>query len=240
MHLSAVNTKPIVPLKPVAKISVTTEVMEKIKGYIVDNDLAPGSMLPYEAELISALNVGKSTLKQAIKSLEAIGILEVKAGKGIFVANFDYSNLARHLSFSVAKNLTNREHLVNARWTLEAGAMAILIKKGANTELIAELRRQIGRFRNAKSYKEFVDMDFKFHRTLIEATKNPFLVEFGSLLTEFFANIPDYSKSLKEIDFDYQTTSHGSIVEALEKGDFADFINMMSAQLGGWKKINTR
>jgi DNA-binding FadR family transcriptional regulator len=102
-------------IKPIKRVSLTSQVIERIKEYIRDNDLQPGDMLPPEAELSNMMQVGRRVAREALKSLETIGVIELKVGKGILISEFDYNNLTKHLFFSLSRNDENLKDLVEAR-----------------------------------------------------------------------------------------------------------------------------
>ena len=71
-------------LTPVPKQSLSKMVVEKIKEGVVSGAIAPGDFLPSEAELSERFGVGKSSVREAIKMLEALGVVEICKGNVIF------------------------------------------------------------------------------------------------------------------------------------------------------------
>ena len=66
------------------------ETGDAIRAYIVDKQLKPGDPLPSEAELATQLDVGKTSVREALRRLEAHGVVEVRRGKGLFVGTFSF------------------------------------------------------------------------------------------------------------------------------------------------------
>jgi GntR family transcriptional repressor for pyruvate dehydrogenase complex len=72
-------------MKKIRRVSVTDEVVERIRTLIVGEDFAVGSKLPTEYDFCDKLGVGRSTIREAFKVLQAIGFIELRPGKGAFV-----------------------------------------------------------------------------------------------------------------------------------------------------------
>ena len=73
------------PLQPITKTRLSEAAIEQIKELIVSENLEPGSKLPSERDLVEALGVGRSSIREALRILEIMGLVEVLPGKGAFV-----------------------------------------------------------------------------------------------------------------------------------------------------------
>src|SRR5215467_259326 len=73
------------PLKPIPRIDITVEVIERIKQLLASGELQPGAKLLPERELAKMLNISRPSLRQALKVLTAIGVIESKVGDGTFI-----------------------------------------------------------------------------------------------------------------------------------------------------------
>ena len=71
--------------KPIKRVSLQSEIIKYIQSYIEENDLKEGDRLPSQGQFIEMMQVSRTALREAVKTLEAEGIVEVKNGKGIFV-----------------------------------------------------------------------------------------------------------------------------------------------------------
>ena len=76
-------------LKPLGAPPLHREIQRRIKAYILEQKLATGDRLPTETEMAAQLQVSRNALREALKALEAIGLVEVRMGSGTFVAPFD-------------------------------------------------------------------------------------------------------------------------------------------------------
>ena len=82
-------------------MAVTDEAIEKIKGMIVSGALRPGDRLPKESELASELGLSRNSLREAVRALSLIRILDVRQGDGTYVTSLDPQLLLEALSFVV-------------------------------------------------------------------------------------------------------------------------------------------
>src|SRR5258706_15386912 len=72
---------------------------EAIKNYIIENDLQPGDPLPPEIELTRIFKVSRTSVREAVKSLESLGMIEARSGSGLFVKSFSFEALLDHFAY---------------------------------------------------------------------------------------------------------------------------------------------
>src|SRR5215471_3539788 len=77
-------------LKALKRTPLLHQIQEEIKGYVIRNNLRPGDPLPSEGDLARQLGIGRNSVREAVKSLEVLGILEARAGSGLFVKSFSF------------------------------------------------------------------------------------------------------------------------------------------------------
>jgi len=89
-------------IKPLARPPLLhVSVQESLKSYIDDNALAPGAPLPPENDLAQQLGVSRNSVREAIKALESLGILETRRGIGVFVKAFSFEPLLANLAYGL-------------------------------------------------------------------------------------------------------------------------------------------
>ncbi|GAB3828327.1 FadR/GntR family transcriptional regulator [Dactylosporangium cerinum] len=127
-------------------------VTEQIKTYIIENRLKPGDSLPTEAVLSEALNASRSSLREAIKTLAALDIVEVRHGFGMFVGRLSLSSLVESLTF---RGLLSPEDdfrvlldLVEVRQLFEQGMASQIIER-LDTGQLSELERLVDQLEGA-------------------------------------------------------------------------------------------
>ncbi|MGH3440223.1 MAG: FadR/GntR family transcriptional regulator, partial [Sciscionella sp.] len=116
-------------------------IQERIKDWILDQELASGDPMPTEAELVERLNVSRNSVREALKALQALGIVEIRHGFGTYVGDCSLDPFADALVFRGRKSLRSdrREmhEIVDLRQALEAGLISLLIPVMDDTDLAA-------------------------------------------------------------------------------------------------------
>ncbi|MDH7602628.1 MAG: FadR/GntR family transcriptional regulator [Armatimonadota bacterium] len=219
-------------LEPVKRTSLTSQVMEAVKSYIIDNNLQPGDRLPTEKELTTTLGVSRNILREALKSLEAVGLIEIKVGDGMYVSDFDYSSVVTHISFALARNGKELDHFLEARLVIEVGALDFVVERLTEDEL-AKLEEINTRVSGAESVEERAEADLEFHKSLLAIAGNPVLNEFGAFLARFFAE----TLALTDRHSTQVTASaHKALIEALRSRDAGAAKEIMRKHILTWKE----
>ncbi|WP_330176637.1 FadR family transcriptional regulator [Streptomyces sp. NBC_01498] len=156
-------------------MAVTDEAIEKIKGMIVSGALRPGDRLPKESELAAELGLSRNSLREAVRALSLIRILDVRQGDGTYVTSLDPQLLLEALSFVVDfhRDDTVLEFLA-VRRILEPAATAMAASRIREAELEA-LGAQLDALGAEPSVEELVAADLEFHRGIVQASGNSVL-----------------------------------------------------------------
>jgi len=156
-------------------MSVTDEAIEKVKEMIVSGALRPGDRLPKESELASDLGLSRNSLREAVRALSLIRILDVRQGDGTYVTSLDPQLLLEALSFVVDfhRDDTVLEFLA-VRRILEPAATAMAAARIPVSRLDA-LSRQLDGLGAEPSVEELVACDLEFHRGIVQASGNSVL-----------------------------------------------------------------
>jgi DNA-binding FadR family transcriptional regulator len=208
--------KPIKPLErpPLLHISV----QESLRRYIEDNSLKAGDPLPPESFLAQQLGVGRNSVREAIKALESLGVLETRRGVGIFVKEFSFQPLLDNLAYGLQASLRDVEELREIRRVLETGLIDKTIEM-ISPEDIAALRAVTKRMRErAERNESFAEEDQQFHQLLFRCQQNNML----SALIDIFWTA--FYKASNFADLDNPTPlatwkDHHEIVEAVAAKD---------------------
>src|SRR6478752_10780111 len=99
-------------------------IQQRIERYIIDSGSSPGNLLPPQQELARALGISVPSLREAMKSLEAIGVIEVRHGSGTYVGRFSLDPLVDGLTFRIrleaGENMRTMSELLEIRTVLES------------------------------------------------------------------------------------------------------------------------
>ncbi|GAA5612322.1 FadR family transcriptional regulator [Streptomyces platensis] len=156
-------------------MAVTDEAIEKIKGMIVSGALRPGDRLPKESELAAELGLSRNSLREAVRALSLIRILDVRQGDGTYVTSLDPQLLLEAMSFVVDfhRDDTVLEFLA-VRRILEPAATAMAAGRIGTAELDA-LEAQLDALGPSPSVEDLVACDLEFHRGIVAASGNSVL-----------------------------------------------------------------
>ncbi|MFI6286277.1 FadR/GntR family transcriptional regulator [Streptomyces sp. NPDC051018] len=156
-------------------MAVTDEAIEKIKSMIVSGELRPGDRLPRESELAAALGLSRNSLREAVRALSLIRILDVRQGDGTYVTSLDPQLLLGALSFAVDfhRDDSAREFLA-VRRILEPAATAMAAARIGEDELDA-LTGRLDALGSDPPVEELAAADLEFHRGIARASGNAVL-----------------------------------------------------------------
>jgi len=189
-------------------------VQNAIKSYIIEKGLTAGDSLLPETELAKSLGVGRNSVREAVKALESLGILETRRGIGIFVRSFSFDPILDNLQFAHMQDLKELSDLLEIRQLLETGMLAKVIAnmtEACLAELTGILRRMQAR---AEKGEPFRDEDREFHKVLLDATGNDVLLKLLDMFWLLFSKTAQYT--LLEDQYPQQTyQDHVAIVAAV-------------------------
>jgi GntR family transcriptional repressor for pyruvate dehydrogenase complex len=164
------------PIRPYSPVSRLEEVDERIKEYIAKNELRPGDRLPGESWFASQLGVGRPLVREAMKGLEAVGVLEARKGVGRFVRAFEAGTYLSHFTTQVLiQSFTERE-LIEIRCLLEIAAASDAVPRLTDDDL-TEIRRLWEVIRStAEAGGTDTAGDLGLHRVIMSRADNRFII----------------------------------------------------------------
>jgi GntR family transcriptional regulator, transcriptional repressor for pyruvate dehydrogenase complex len=156
-------------------MALTDEAIEKIKQMILSGRVRPGEKLPREADLAAELGLSRNSLREAVKALSLINVLDVRQGDGTYATSLAPSLLLEALSFIVDfhRDDTVLEFL-EVRRILEPAATAMAAMKMTDEDL-AELERILDSVDVDSAVENFVAADLEFHRKIALGSGNTVL-----------------------------------------------------------------
>lgn len=209
-------SKAITPLRRTPLLHVS--VQESVKAFIGDNGLGPGSALPPEGEIASALGVSRNSVREAVKALESVGILQTRRGVGVFVSDFSFAPLLDNLAFGLRGSLDDIDDLLEIRRVLEEGLIAKAVRLSGDED-VAALRRVTAAMRaRAEKGLPFPEEDQEFHQLLLRPAGNRMLTRLNDVFWQAFYKVSDFV-SLDGADNVATWRDHEAIVEAVAARD---------------------
>jgi GntR family transcriptional regulator, transcriptional repressor for pyruvate dehydrogenase complex len=155
------------------KTSVSLQAAEAIKALIIAGELGSGDALPPERNLAVTLGISRPSVREAIRVLTAMNVVEPRHGGGTYVTSLDPRLLVRPISFLLRIEPRTFLHLFEVRQVLEVAAARLAAPKMTD-QLVDELQELVdeaaGALRRPARYSE---LDFDLHRKIVESTGNP-------------------------------------------------------------------
>lgn len=181
------------------KVTVVESIVEQIVRQIQAGRLKPGDKLPSERQLIEMLNVGRSSIREALQGLAAIGVVESRAGQGSFISQNvhllmpDIENPA--LPASLQREM--RLKLIEARRMVEVDIVGLAAQR-ATDEGVSRLQELFELYRDAirgRAFANAAKTNYDFHMALAQMAQNPFV---APMIDNLLRTVPF---SLRESEF---------------------------------------
>lgn len=206
------------------EFSIRDQVMNMVVQKIRDNTWPPGSRLPVEAELVDLMAISRTALREAVRTLAALGILKSNKKAGTVVQPFENWNV---LDASVLRWMRNEDGLptdvlrqiIEARLAFEPVAAELAAKRASKTQLKRIHDTFEGMVRAPKNARKlWVDADLEFHLAILAASGNVFLMRLGDALSHALEEIFVRSSAKRE-DYRSVLAEHKAVLDAINAGD---------------------
>lgn len=199
--------------------SVTDHAIDKIRERIVSGAWRPGDRLPKESELAAQLGLSRNSLREAVRALSQLRVLEVRQGDGTYVSSLEPDLLLESTGF-ISHLLLGETAvaLYEVRRILESAAAARAAARIDEQEK-AELGRSLERMRAAQTVEELVDADVAFHAVIARAAGNPVLTSLLASLATRTLRVRLWHGRAADDALDVTREEHRRILEAILQGD---------------------
>ncbi len=177
----------------VKTLTVADAVVEKILEYISTGKLLWGEQLPAQRELAKMLNVGVSSVREALQILQAMGFIEVKRGQGTYITGNSAEPLLKSLTHSIYQD-TNIQDLMEVREVLDTGLAVLSAKKSQESDIktMEACVVEMGKYYNTDAELS-AKSDMDFHIALAQSVDNQLLEKFSyavrSLYEKFLGEV---------------------------------------------------
>ncbi len=183
--------------QPVRIARASQEIVDQIKDAILSGQLTVGQHLPSERDMAEQFDVSRVTVRDALRTLEALGLVEVRVGAsgGAFVRNPDFQRISESLSTMLRLRKTSLMALVEARMVVETAIVEFAAQRATQEDLedMEEALKEAIEA-HAAGNPHFSPYSVAFHTALARAAKNPVLLftvdSFRSLFYETLEKLP--------------------------------------------------
>lgn len=204
-------------VRAVQRRSLVEQAAEELGRLVGEGEWAVGTRLPGEVELARELGVGRSTVREAVRALTVLGLLEARQGAGTFVASTTpVTDLDSRLRRAVIADV----YEVRVALEIEAGRLAAARRTAADLDVLAG---RLAERDAAVDAAAFVDADLAFHRAVVACAHNPVLTDvfdrFAGALREALLDLDDDTTLRTPADRAQATEAHRDLAGAIAAGD---------------------
>lgn len=159
-------------------MAVTDDAILRVKEMIVTGELKPGDRLPREADLAERLGLSRNSLREAVKALSLVRVLDVRQGDGTYVSSLRADHLLGALSFVLELHRGEESVLevLEVRRILEPAATAMAAQR-VGPEEVAALRALCDEAEHTRSVEDLVRHDLEFHQAIARCSGNAYLAQ---------------------------------------------------------------
>lgn len=216
-------------INQVKKTTMSQNIVQQLMELIINGTLDRGDKLPSEKQLMEMFGVGRSTLREAIRALVALGLVEVRVPEGTFVSQSFGDFFTKHLDLMSKISYDNILELVEARVKMEAVLAEMAAEKSTEADHKV-LDSVIEEMKNSSEHARFLELDLEFHRLIADMARNTFLTEvlqISSVVTKVWMVkvIEGYSIRQKLVD------QHVAVAEAIKAKNPSEAKKSMSIHL---------
>jgi DNA-binding FadR family transcriptional regulator len=206
-----------VEFRAIRRNAVAHETIDTIKEMIVHGELTAGQRLPAERDLAVQLGVSRPSLREAIRALIALNILESRHGEGTFESSLEPDLLSEPIDFVLQVNDGGMTALFEARRVLEAGIAALAAERATDLEL-AELEDFVKHGRTKLADAEaFIKHDVEVHDRIRRAARSP-------VLASMLGSVSTLSRESRRL------TAQSASVRARAQADHARMVKTLKAR----------
>jgi|LSQX01.3.fsa_nt_gb DNA-binding FadR family transcriptional regulator len=222
--------------EPVSQKRVSEIVTEKIESSILDGTFEDGSKLPPEEQLASQLGVGRRAVREALKILEAKGLISIQMGVGAIVQRNDLDSFLKVLTHNVRSylsiNKADLEHVMKLRQIFEGAAVDELVNN-PDPQKILELTEIVEKQRHAFAagdYAAYQEWHFEFHNSIVNVLDNPVISMIYQQMLMLIRASMEKTGSQPEVTH-RAIEDHQRMVDALSSGSLSEYRDIQRIHL---------
>ncbi len=174
---------------PIKTKRLYEEIVEQIKQLISDGRLKPGDRLLAERELAEQFQVSRASVREAIRTLEMLGVIDIRPGEGTFVRSSQADDIIRPLAMFLAVERSSLLDMFEMRRIFETATAGLAAERASDEELdqISSTLEDMQERLNVQDPEKGQEFDTAFHYAVAEAAHNSLLTKLFKTVSEEFA-----------------------------------------------------
>ena len=204
-----------------APTGLVSDTIGAISRHIRENDLMPGDRLPSEAQMSKDLNVSRTVVREAFRSLAAMRIIELATGKRAAIAQIDHGAMSLMIEHGVHTDQINVQQIYDVRRTIETRIVTLAAIRRSDAEATELLTLALAMQAAADEPMQLLELDLAFHMLLARASRNPVF----ALIVGAFQGITrqtwpiGWKSRSTQASRDLMLATHGDIARAVAASD---------------------
>ena len=222
-------------LAPISEQSVVDKTIKRIIDAITNGTYKVGQKLPNEYELISELQISRNSLREAMKVLSTIGIVEIKRGDGTYVCDQINPSVFDNVVYGLVFDISSSAELSELRRSFDEIMLRLSIEKATQKD-IDELQHFIDLMReNLKkgNIKAAAEADYNFHIRMVDACQNKLLSRIIKGVYQFFRHSIEVNIKNEE-DYAHAAEYHQALLNTIIDRDKARVCDVVATSLKSW------
>ena len=217
------------------RLSLTQHCLRSIQQYVADNNLGPGDKLPPMQEWSAQLGVSVVVVREAFQALQALGLVDIQHGRGIFVRGLKDTDFLDMIAFRHSLESLTLEETVEMRGMLDLAALENCIAR-ASPEGIQRLEQLLQEMLDDPSIPgTYSAKHAAFHRAMLEVSGNRILVSIGVPLLNTFWGLgwrQEIQDAARDCEYDSEAI-HAAFLDAIKNKDFSRTRELVDEHLMG-------
>lgn len=218
----------------ISRIRLSDQVAEQLRAMIADKQYPPGSKLPVESKLAAYFGVSRITIREAVRRLDIMGIVEVRQGAGTFVREITPNAYIKTLLPMLSMDNNSLNDIFEVRQVIECKS-AELAAINATAEDLAQVKQPLSKMSEAirtGKLRQYNELDLQFHYAVAKCTHNQILITLQELLSDLVEG--SISMGLTPLNaLEHSVIFHRKIYEAIAKRDSVSASGLMNAHIEG-------
>lgn len=222
--------------------SVVDQVMDGIINQIISGELAPGAKLPTEAELCQQFSAGRNSVREAVKQLQAYGLLYIKRADGTFVSETYNRKMLDPMLYSLILQKNSWSDFVELRSVIDIGVLNVIIQRDDISAFLPELYWIYGSMsgelhKQEPDIEQVLELDKRFHSKIAEVSNNPMLETITDYIT--LLTLPSRRQTIEKVvasgEIEHFVELHRQLLSVIERRQADEIVKAVSDHYVYWK-----
>ena len=212
------DAKIIFHIQPIEKLVLIDQIIETISKLIAEGQLSPGDALPSERDLSLMLKVSRTSVRQALKALDILGVLEIKPGSRTYMNRSISKLLINPLKFMTLLHDLDNIELFETRKIIEVALTKLAVENASETDLENMRDALIDSKNNLNDPRKYINTEMDFHNAIFEGSGNRMLFAFMQSLDNLLIEAREKTV-FAYLDLEDSLQQHTRIFDAIKERD---------------------